>query len=339
LDAIKIQRPQHNVDLGDIGVVYTPLHGAGEALVTKILEDSGVRRLYVVSKQAKPDPEFPTLVQPNPEEAQAFALGLELAQEKDADLILATDPDADRLGVMFKTPHGFVQPNGNVMAVLMADYMLTHAKKQDAVIIGSLVSTRMVEAMAKARGASYVAVPTGFKYVALEMEKLGDRFLFGFEESYGTLFGTHVRDKDAVVAALLWCEMAAFYKKNNRNFAQILQELYETYGFYQEQTLAFTLSGADGLAKTQSMMRSLRQKPFTEVGGKSVEKFTDYLLEKEAVDACFFELEGDSFICVRPSGTEPKMKVYIGVKAQTAAEAGALLTNLSAALNNWVNIF
>lgn len=326
---------QKNQD--QITIIYTPLHGTGNLPVRNILKKIGFEHVFVVEEQALPDGNFPTVSYPNPETKEAFELGLKLAKEKNADLILATDPDADRLGVQVRDAQGkYHSLTGNMSGCLLADYVvgqkqLKYGLPEDGVLIRSIVTTRLLDAIAKNYHLELIEVLTGFKYIGqkiLEFEESGEKtYLFGMEESYGCLPGTYARDKDAVVAAMLLAEMAAFYQEKKMNLWDAMMELYEKYGYYEDQIISVTLEGMDGLQKIQTTMEKLENTQVLELGGFNVIArrnyktgiIEDYGTKKQRptglpkTNALYFELEEEGFVCVRPSGTEPKIKVYYGV--------------------------
>lgn len=326
---------QKNQD--QITIIYTPLHGTGNLPVRNILKKIGFEHVFVVEEQALPDGNFPTVSYPNPETKEAFELGLKLAKEKNADLILATDPDADRLGVQVRDAQGkYHSLTGNMSGCLLADYVvgqkqLKYGLPKDGVLIRSIVTTRLLDAIAKNYHLELIEVLTGFKYIGqkiLEFEESGEKtYLFGMEESYGCLPGTYARDKDAVVAAMLLAEMAAFYQEKKMNLWDAMMELYEKYGYYEDQIISVTLEGMDGLQKIQTTMEKLENTQVLELGGFNVIArrnyktgiIEDYGTKKQRptglpkTNALYFELEEEGFVCVRPSGTEPKIKVYYGV--------------------------
>ena len=330
----------------DVKIVYTPLHGTGNLPVRRVLAELGFERVYVVPEQELPDGNFPTVSYPNPEAAEAFALGLELAKKIDADLILATDPDADRLGVYVKdTKTGEYRTlTGNMSGCLLADYEIGQKKElfglpADGALISTIVSTNMAKAIAEYYGVRFYEVLTGFKFIGQKMrefETTGDgTYLFGFEESYGCLIGDHARDKDAVVATMALCEAAAYYKTKNMTLWDAMIALYERYGYYKDNILSVTMKGIEGLQKIQDSMTSLREKPPKEVGGYRVLAIRDY--KKDVIcnletgekketglpnsNVLYFEMENDTWLCVRPSGTEPKIKLYFGVKGTSIEDA------------------
>ena len=329
----------------EIKVVYSPLHGTGNIPVRKILKKIGFKHVFVVKEQELPDGNFPTVSYPNPETMEAFELGLKLAKEKNADLILATDPDADRLGVHVRDQEGNYHPlTGNMSGCLLADYIVSQKHKknelpQDGVLIRSIVTTRLLDAIASFYHLELIEVLTGFKYIGqkiLEFEQRGKKsFVFGMEESYGCLPGTYARDKDAVVAAMLLCEMAAFYKEQKKNLWDAMLELYEKYGYYEDQIIAITLEGMDGLLKIQNTMKKLETLEILEMGGFKVlakrnyntgiiEDFQNKETRKTGLpkaNALYYELEEEGFVCIRPSGTEPKIKIYYGVRGKNREDS------------------
>lgn len=334
-----VLRPEVIQEMADeLKIVYTPLHGTGRVPVKRVLEELGFHHVYVVKEQEMPDGDFPTVSYPNPEDPAVFTLALRLAKEVDADLILATDPDADRLGVYGKDAvTGEYHPfTGNMTGVLLAEYLLSQRKElnrlpENGAIVKTIVSTNMIDNLAKEYGVKVIEVLTGFKYIGEQIKWFGENhtysYLFGFEESYGCLTGTYARDKDAVGAVAALCEAAAYYKKQNRTIWEQMQNLYQKYGQYKETLETVTLKGTDGIQKMQERMKELRSNPPKEVEGKRVLRVRDYkagtvldvetgAVEKTGLpvsDVLYFELEDDAWWCVRPSGTEPKMKYYRGV--------------------------
>jgi len=329
---------QKNQD--QITIIYTPLHGTGNLPVRNILKKIGFEHVFVVEEQELPDGNFPTVSYPNPETEEAFELGLKLAKEKNADLILATDPDADRLGVQVRDKQGkYHSLTGNMSGCLLADYVvgqkqLKYGLPKDGVLVRSIVTTRLLDAIAKNYHLELIEVLTGFKYIGqkiLEFEESGEKtYLFGMEESYGCLPGTYARDKDAVVAAMLLAEMAAFYQEKKMNLWDAMMELYDKYGYYEDQIISVTLEGIDGLQKIQTTMEKLENTQVLELGGFNVIARRNYktgIIEDcstnkqrptglPKTNALYFELEEEGFVCVRPSGTEPKIKVYYGVRGE-----------------------
>lgn len=330
----------------DLSVVYTPLHGTGNLPVRRVLAELGFEKVYVVPEQEKPDGDFPTVSYPNPEDAKAFALALKLAKEKDAELVLATDPDADRLGVYAKDSktgeyHSFT---GNMSGMLICEYILSQKKAmgtiaKDGALIKTIVSTNMADKVAQEYGIRLIEVLTGFKFIG-EQIKLFEQtgkgtYEFGFEESYGCLVGTHARDKDAVVAVMMLCEAAAYYKKQGLTLWDQMLNIYKKYGYFKESLQTLTLKGIEGAEKIKEMMENIRNNPPKKLGDYTVAAFRDYkadtvknLATGEVTstglpksNVLYFELDNDGWVCVRPSGTEPKIKFYIGVKGESFEDA------------------
>jgi len=309
----------------EVKVVYSPLNGAGYRLVPKILYKIGVKSLSIVKEQGYPCGKFTTCSYPNPEKKEALKLSLDLAKEVDADIVIATDPDADRLGVAVKHKDDYQLLNGNEMGVLLADYILSIKKAnstlpKDSLIVKTIVSTELATKVAASYGIDTVNVLTGFKYIGekiLELEKEGqeNHFIFGFEESYGSLAGTAVRDKDAVVSSMLAVEMAAYYKKQSKTLIDRMNEIYAKFGFYQTENLSLEFLGASGNAKMQELLDDFRAKLPKKIAGLKVEKTTDYLTQKEfnlpKANVVSLFLEKGTQLIVRPSGTEPLIKMYI----------------------------
>lgn len=334
-------------------IVYTPLHGTGNKPVRRVLNEVGFKNVYVVPEQEKPDPEFSTVSYPNPEDPKAFTLAMELAKQKEADIIVGTDPDADRVGAVVKDNNGeYIILTGNMTGVLLTDYILTQRKEKgtlpkNGAIVSTIVSTNMTKAIAKHFNVDMYEVLTGFKYIGekiKEFEQTGSNsFIFGFEESYGCLSGTYARDKDAVVATMLICEMAAFYKTKGMSLYEGLQEVYKKYGYYKETVKSITLKGIEGVQKIKYIMESLRKDSPSEISAIKVTEVRDYkasvtkniLTGKEekitlpVSDVLYYVLEDESWFCIRPSGTEPKIKVYLGVKADTSEQADSKLEKVS----------
>jgi len=329
----------------DLKIVYTPLHGTGNIPARRILKELGFENVYVVKEQELPDGEFPTVSYPNPEAAEAFELGLKLAKEIDADLVLATDPDADRLGVRVKDSNGeYHTLTGNMSGCLLADYEIGQRKElkglpDDGYLIKTIVTSNMADAIAKYYGAGLIECLTGFKYIGqqiLEFETTGKgSYLFGFEESYGCLIGTHARDKDAIVAVMALCEAAAYYKTKGMNLWDAMIQMYERYGYYKDDIQSITLKGIEGLAKIQEILETLRKNPPTEIAGYKVLRARDYKADTiknmetgevtgtglPSSNVLYYDLTDDAWLCVRPSGTEPKVKFYYGVKGTSLADA------------------
>ena len=323
----------------DIKIVYSPLHGTGNIPARRVLKEIGFENVYVVPQQELPDGEFPTVSYPNPEAAEAFTLALELAKEKDADLVLATDPDADRLGVYVKdTKSGeYIPMTGNMSGCLLADYEISQMKArdgklpEDGALIKTIVTSNMVEAIAEYYGVQMIEVLTGFKYIGqqiLGFEESGKgTYLFGFEESYGCLIGTHARDKDAIVATMALCEAAAYYKTKNMTLWDALVELYDRYGYYKDDIKSITLSGISGLEKIKEVMNTLRERKLETLGQYKVIAKRDYSADTienyetgeikstglPSSNVIYYDLSDHAWACIRPSGTEPKIKIYFGV--------------------------
>ncbi len=338
----------------EIKIVYTPFHGTGNVPVRRILSELGFKHVYVVPEQELPDPDFTTLEYPNPEDPKAFTLALKLAKEKNADIVLATDPDADRLGIYaLDSKTGEYMPfTGNMSGMLIAEYILrertaTHTMPENPALVTTIVTTNMAGAIARDYGLRFVEVLTGFKYIGEQIklfEQTGsNNYVFGLEESYGCLAGTHARDKDAVVAVMCLCEVAAWCKKMGITVWDQMLRLYEKYGYYKETQYAMTLKGIDGAAQIQAIMDKLRSNPPKSFGDLRVKEFRDY--EKDAVldletgetkptglpksNVLYFDLTNDSWCCARPSGTEPKIKFYMGVKGTSLEDAQARLEKLT----------
>ena len=343
----QVKHPEAIQAMGkDLKIVYTPLHGTGNIPARRILKELGFENVYVVPEQELPDGEFPTVSYPNPEADEAFVLGLKLAKEVDADLVLATDPDADRLGVRVKDKNGeYHNLTGNMSGCLLAEYTISQIKAlkgslpEDGALIKTIVTTNMADAIAKGYGIRLIECLTGFKYIGqqiLGFEKSGKgSYLFGFEESYGCLIGTYARDKDAIVATMALCEAAAYYKTQGKTLWDAMIEMYEQFGYYKDDIKAVTMKGIEGLQKIQDIMNSLRQNPPAEFAGHKVVAVRDYKadtiknLETGEVtptglpnsNVLYYELTNDAWVCVRPSGTEPKVKFYYGVKGTSLADA------------------
>lgn len=338
---------------GDIKIVYTPLHGTGNLPVRRVLKELGFENVYVVKEQELPDGNFPTVGYPNPESPKAFELALKLAKEVDADIVLATDPDADRLGVYCKdTKTGeYVSFTGNMSGMLIAEYILRErtamgTMPQNPALVETIVTTDMAKAIAAAYGVKLIEVLTGFKYIGEQIrlfeEQQTNNYVFGLEESYGCLAGTYARDKDACVAVMMLCEVASWCKKHGKTLWDAMLDMYEKYGFYMEGLETKTLKGIDGAAQIQTMMSESRQNPPKELGGFQVLAVRDYKEDtrKDMVtgevtatglpssNVLYYELSDNAWCCVRPSGTEPKIKYYFGVKGSSLADAGQKLEAL-----------
>lgn len=330
---------------GELKIVYSPLHGTGNIPARRVLDELGFKHVYVVKEQELPDGEFPTVSYPNPESKEAFELGLALAKEVDADLVLATDPDADRLGVYVKDQQGeYHSLTGNMSGCLLADYEIGQRKElkglpEDGALIKTIVTTNMADAIARAYGVRLIEVLTGFKYIGQQIlgfeENHTGTYLFGFEESYGCLIGTHARDKDAIVATMALCEAAAYYKTQGKTLWDAMIDMYEKYGYYKDDIQSITMKGIEGLEKIQQIMESLRQNPPAEIAGYKVTAARDY--KKDTItnlatgevtatglpssNVLYYDLTDDAWLCVRPSGTEPKVKFYYGIKGTSLEDA------------------
>jgi len=337
----------------DLTIVYTPLHGTGNRPVQNILEELGFKNVFVVPEQELPNGNFPTVDYPNPEDKKAFKLALNLAKQVDADIVLATDPDADRLGVYAKdSKTGEYMPyTGNMSGLLIAEYILNQKKEKDILpkngaLVTTIVSSNLAQAIAKEYKIKFIEVLTGFKYIGEQMrlfEQTGkNEYLFGFEESYGCLVGTHARDKDAIVAVMMLCEAAAYYKKQGLTLWDQMINIYKKYGFYKEDISTLTLKGADGAEKIKEIMEKIRSNPPKKIGKYNVTKVRDYKLDTitdiktgkvtktglPSSNVVYFDLENDNWCCARPSGTEPKVKFYMGVKGKSLEEAEELVEEL-----------
>ncbi len=345
----------------DIKIVYSPFHGTGNVPVRRILSELGFKNVYVVPEQELPDPDFTTLDYPNPEDPKAFKLALELAKEKNADIVLATDPDADRLGIYaLDTKTGeYVPFTGNMSGMLIAEYILrertaTNTMPENPALVTTIVTTNMAGAIARDYNVKFIEVLTGFKYIGEQIklfEQSGsNNYVFGLEESYGCLAGTHARDKDAVVAVMCLCEMAAWCKKNGITVWDQMLKLYEKYGYYKETQYAITLKGIDGSKQIAEMMDKLRSNPPKNFGELTVKELRDYDRDvtKDLAtgeerptglpksNVLYFDLTNDSWCCARPSGTEPKIKFYMGVKGSSLADAQDKVEKLTEALKAYL---
>ena len=340
-------------------IVYTPLHGTGNVPVRRVLKELGFEQVTVVPEQELPDGNFPTVSYPNPEDKKAFALALDLAKKVDADLVLATDPDADRLGVYAKdTKTGEYKVfTGNMSGMLICEYEMSQKKAlgilpDNGALVTTIVSSNMAQAVAKEYGMKFIECLTGFKYIGEQIkffEQTGsNEYVFGFEESYGCLVGTHARDKDAVVAVMALCEAAAYYKTQGITLWDQMLNIYNKYGYYKEDLFTMTFKGADGAKKMQDMMDAYRKNTPKQVGAYKVLRLRDYkndvitdLATGETVptglpksNVLYFELENDAWFCVRPSGTEPKIKFYAGIKGTSLEDSAKKLDDLMEAIKN-----
>ncbi len=345
-----------------IKIVYTPLHGTGNIPVRRALKEIGFTHVQVVPQQELPDGEFPTVSYPNPEAAEAFALGLEIAKKTDADLVLATDPDADRLGVYVKdTKSGeYISLTGNMSGSLLCEYVLSQKAAagripEDGEVVKSIVSTNLIDAVAAGYNCKLVECLTGFKWIGqqiLKEERTGvGHYMFGMEESYGCLIGTYARDKDAVSASVALCEAAAYYKTKNMTLWDAMVAMYEKYGYYKDAVKSISLSGIEGLAKIQTIMDTLRSNTPAKVGDYTVLSVRDYKMDTvkdmttgevkptglPASNVLYYDMNDNAWVCVRPSGTEPKIKLYYGVKGTSLKDAEEKAAALGKALSDIVD--
>ena len=345
----------------DLKIVYTPLHGTGNIPVQTILKKLGFENVYVVPEQEKPDGNFPTVDYPNPEDPKAFTLALKLAKEKDADLVLANDPDADRLGMYVKDTktNEYIAFNGNMTGNLIAEYILSQKKAngtlpKNGAVIKTIVSSNLTDAIAKAYGVKLFSTLTGFKNIAKiirNFEENNNEYicLYSYEESYGCIIGTHARDKDGIVAVMTLCEAACYYKQKNMTLWDAMQEMYKKYGYYREKQFSITLKGVEGAQKIKEMMENMRKASPQEIAGQKVLSIGDY--EKQVIysketgeetptnlpksNVLYYELENDTWCCVRPSGTEPKIKFYMGVKGSSLEDAQEKLEELESGMKEF----
>lgn len=359
-EALKTQilHPEIIKEVADsLKIVYTPLHGTGNLPVRRVLKELGFNNVYVVKEQELPDGNFSTVSYPNPEDKNAFALSLKLAEEVDADIVLATDPDADRLGVYAKDSQTgeYVSFTGNMSGMLILEYILSQKKAMDQMpengaVVTTIVSGKMAREITKAYNVNLIETLTGFKYIGEQIKFFEQNheheYLFGYEESYGCLVGTHARDKDAVVAVMALCEVAAWCKYHGITLVDQMETLFKKYGFYKEGLCTVTLKGQDGAKKIASMMENIRDNVPEQIGGLKVTQFRDYKEDVlidfvkntkgttglPASNVLYFEMEGSAWCCVRPSGTEPKIKFYIGVKGKDDADASEKLEALTRAV-------
>ncbi len=355
LDCVKSRQVSKGIcDGADLSVVYTPLNGTGNKLVRRVMADIGVKKVSIVKEQEMPDGNFTTCPYPNPEIKEALQKGLELCEAEKPDLLLATDPDADRVGIAVKDYDGSYRLlTGNETGAMLTEFILRSRTEegtlpQNPIIVKTIVTTKLINAICNKYGAQLKDVLTGFKYIGevilnLEKDAQEDRFVFGFEESYGYLSGSYVRDKDAVVASMLICEMAAYYKKQGKTLAMVMDEMYKEYGFYKNTTLNFGFSGAAGMQKMADIMSSLRENAPKEFASYKVVKIADYLESKEydlltgdvtdidlpKSNVLSYSLEGEHACIIRPSGTEPKIKLYITAVGKDTDDAQAITDKLA----------
>ena len=338
----------------NLKIVYTPLHGTGKKLATRILEELGFSNVYIVKEQAEPDGKFPTVAYPNPEDPASFELALKLAKEVGADIVIANDPDADRIGLHVKNAKTgeYILFNGNMIGLTVADYLINQKREkglleENTALIKTIVSSNMTDRICKENNVELFEVLTGFKNIAAKIKEFEEqntyKCIMGYEESYGCLVGDKVRDKDGIAALMLLAEAAAFYKKQGLTLWDNMLKMYEKFGYYRESQVAITLEGADGAQKIKDMMEKIRNNPPKFVGEYKVLKFRDYLnntitdcIEEKTYkdnlpksNVLYFELEDDFWCCVRPSGTEPKIKFYMGVKGESLEDANRLVEKLT----------
>ncbi len=364
IEQLKKQIINHDVikqEADNVRIVYTPLHGTGNIPVRRVLQEIGFKHVYVVPEQELPDSNFPTVSYPNPEDIKAYELAIELGKKEKANILLATDPDADRLGALVKDNNGeYTRLTGNMIGALLLDYILTQKIENgtlppNGAVIETIVTTDMAKAIARYYGVTLVEVLTGFKYIGekiKEFEESGSyTYLFGFEESYGYLIGTHSRDKDAVVSTMSVCELTAYYQSKGMTLKDALDALYEKYGYYLENQQSITLKGVEGVEKIGHILSTLRSDPPKQILGVPVIEMRDYLsgevrnfvhnttesTELPKSDVLYYHMEDGSWFCVRPSGTEPKIKFYFGVKGTSSDEVENKLEAFSTEVMNRVN--
>ena len=341
----------------DLKVVYTPLHGTGNTVTERLLKELGLKNVYVVPEQKEPDGNFPTVSYPNPEDKEAFKLALELAKKVDADVVLATDPDADRLGIFAKDAKTgkYMEYTGNMSALLIAEYRISQMKEKgilptDGMLITTVVSSELAKAIAKNYNLECIEVLTGFKNIGAVMKKAEENkdktYVFGFEESYGCLIGDYARDKDGISAVMALCEAACYYKSHGKTLWDAMEDIYIKYGYYKETQVSIVLEGSSGATKIKAMMEDMRNTPVEKIGDYKVLTFKD--VEKDIVknmvtgettktglpksNVLYYALEDDAWCCVRPSGTEPKIKLYMGVKGTSDEDANEKLEELKQAM-------
>lgn len=357
IKAVTVDQALVNEMSDKVNIVFTPLHGTGMYLGMKALEQAGFKSVHVVEEQAKADGDFPTVASPNPESEEAFDLAEQLARSVEADILLATDPDADRLGAMIRTASGDYQLlTGNQIASIMLDYILNARQAQgdlpaNGVAIKSMVSTNLADAIVQSYGLEMVEVLTGFKFIAEKIQQYEETgahtFLMGFEESYGYLIKPFVRDKDAIQALVVLAELTAYHKKQGRTLGDALQAMYDKYGYFYEKTISLSFPGLSGAEQMKQIMHTIRTEGIADMGGLKVETAADYLagsltyadgkeskLTYPSSDALKYVLEDGSWVAFRPSGTEPKIKLYLGVQGESQAEVEAKATKIEADIRN-----
>lgn len=326
-------------------IVFTPLHGSGNLPVRRVLEEIGFQNIHIVAEQEQPDGNFSTVKSPNPEEREAFTLAMKLAAEVDADIIIGTDPDADRMGAVVKNAAGeYVVLSGNQSGAIMVNYLLSQLQAAgqlpaNGAVVKTIVTSEMGATIAQHYGATVMNTLTGFKYIGEKMTQFEESgnytYLFGYEESYGYLAGNYARDKDAVIAAMLICEAAAYYKSQGKTLYDVLHELYESFGYFMEKLESRTLKGIDGVAQIQAIMTAWRDQAPKSIAGVNIKECIDYSAGVDGLppeNVLKFILEDGSWFCLRPSGTEPKIKIYFAVQGESYAESEAALDRLVAAV-------
>lgn len=354
----KVLNPEIVKEQGkELKVVYTPLHGTGNTIAERLLNEIGIENVYVVPEQKEPNGEFPTVSYPNPEDRNAFKLALDLANKVDADVVLATDPDADRLGIFAKDSKTgkYMEYTGNMSALLIAEYRIEQMKEknilpENGMVITTVVSSNLTKAISKYYGLNCIEVLTGFKNIGRimrqEEEKNGKKYVFGFEESYGCLIGDYARDKDGIAAVMALCEAACYYREKGKTLWDAMEDIYKKYGYYKETQVSIVMEGSEGAEKIKNMMTEMRNTPVEKIGEYKVLTFKD--IEKDVVknmitgeekttglpksNVLYYELEDDNWCCIRPSGTEPKIKLYMGVKGTSESDANERLEALKNAM-------
>lgn len=335
----------------DLKIIYTPLHGTGNMPVRRVLDETGYKNVSVVKEQEMPDPMFSTVKSPNPEEISAFEIAIKRAEESNAEIIIGTDPDCDRVGLVVRNSEGgYVPLNGNQTGALLLNYVLSSLDEkgmipENAAVVKTIVTSEIGRAIASRYNVASFDTLTGFKYIAELMQKFEDtkskNFIFGYEESYGYLAGTFVRDKDAVIASMLICEMAAYYKKNGKTLLEVLKDIYREHGYYIEETISLTFAGASGQSKMKAIMENFRENKLTSIAGKNIPYVYDYKmgialnlvtgkteqLSYPKSDVLKFCFEDGSWLVLRPSGTEPKLKVYFSINEENESKSTQVLEN------------
>ncbi|MGB4438930.1 MAG: phospho-sugar mutase [Sedimentibacter sp.] len=345
----------------DIKVIYTPLHGTGNKLVRRVLDELNYKNVYVVKEQEEPDPQFSTVKSPNPEEISAFEIAIKRAEELNGEIILGTDPDCDRVGLVVKNHNGeYVPLNGNQTGALLLNYVLSTLDEQGRIpengaIVKTVVTSEIGRAIASKYNVKAFDTLTGFKYIAELMQNFQDtkkyNFIFGYEESYGYLAGTFVRDKDAVIASMLICEMAAYYKKNGKILLDVLKEIYGEHGYYIEETISLTFAGLSGQSKMKAIMENFRENKLSSLAGKNIPYIYDYKmgialnlatgiterLSYPKSDVLKFCFEDGSWLVLRPSGTEPKLKVYFSINGENEGKSLEVLEKTKKEILNLID--